>query len=112
VNWQLFALQRASAFVLAVLVLVHLATIAVAVQNGLTADEILSRTRGSTGWGLFYGLFVVMASIHGSIGLHAILSEWLGLRRGAADVLAALAALVLLALGTRAVWAVTAGAAP
>lgn len=111
-NWQLFALQRGSAFVLAALALVHLATIAVAVQNGLTADEILSRTRGSMGWGLFYGLFVAMVSIHGSIGLHAILSEWLRLRRGAADALAAFSALVLLALGLRAVWAVTVGAAP
>ena len=43
----LFLLQRASAAVLAFAVTVHLATILYAVRGGLTAGEVLGRTRGS-----------------------------------------------------------------
>jgi fumarate reductase subunit C len=46
----LWLLQRASAMVLAVCVVVHLCTIIYAVQGGLTAAEILGRTRGSVCW--------------------------------------------------------------
>lgn len=106
---RLYLLQRITAAVLAVLVLVHLAVIAYAVQDGLSAGEILSRTRGSLGWGLFYGLFVVTVAVHGSIGLRGILTEWARLGRGAANGAAWAMALVLLVLGLRAVWAVTGG---
>jgi fumarate reductase subunit C len=50
----LWLAQRASAAVLAICVVVHLATIIYAVQGGLTAGEILSRTRGNAGWFAFY----------------------------------------------------------
>jgi fumarate reductase subunit C len=56
---RLYLLQRASAMVLAPLVLIHLAVILLAVQDGLSAAEILGRTQGSVLWGGFYGLFVV-----------------------------------------------------
>ncbi|MBE9556458.1 MAG: succinate dehydrogenase, partial [Proteobacteria bacterium] len=46
---RLYLLQRITAAILAVAVLVHLAVIAYAVQGGLGAEEILSRTRGSLG---------------------------------------------------------------
>ena len=46
----LWAAQRISAVVLAVCVLVHLATAIYAIRSGLSAAEILSRTRGSVGW--------------------------------------------------------------
>ncbi len=108
---RLFLLQRLSAAILAVLVLVHLGLIAHAVQGGLSAEEILSRTRGSLGWGLFYGLFVLTVAMHGAIGLRGILSEWTRLRRGAANGAAWASAAVLVALGLRAVWAVTGGGA-
>ena len=108
---RLYLLQRISAAILAVLVLVHLAIIAYAVQGGLSADEILSRTRGSLGWSLFYGLFVLTVAVHGSIGLQGILIEWARLGRGAANGAAWASAAVLLALGLRAVWAVTGGGA-
>jgi fumarate reductase subunit C len=108
---RLYLLQRATAAILALLVLVHLAVIAYAVQGGLSAGEILSRTRGSLGWGLFYGLFVVMVAVHGSIGLHGILIEWARLGRGAANGAAWASAAILLALGLRAVWVVTGGGA-
>ena len=39
--------QRMSAMVLAICVVVHIVTIIYAVRGGLTAAEILSRTRGS-----------------------------------------------------------------
>lgn len=106
---RLYLLQRITAAILAVLVLVHLAVIAYAVQDGLSAGEILSRTRGSLGWGLFYGLFVVTVAVHGSIGLRGILTEWARLGRGAANGAAWAMALVLLVLGLRAVWAVAGG---
>lgn len=105
----LYMMQRVSAAILAVLVLVHLAVIAYAVQGGLSAEEILSRTRGSLAWGLFYGLFVVTVAVHGSIGLREIMLEWMHLGRGAANGAAWAVALILLALGLRAVWAVTGG---
>ena len=44
-------LQRLSAMVLAPLVVVHLGTMIYAIQDGLSAAEILSRTKGSYFWG-------------------------------------------------------------
>ena len=69
---RLFLLQRATAVLMAPLVLIHLALIIVAVRNGLDAAEILSRTRGSWLWGSYYSLFVIAASIHAAIGLRVI----------------------------------------
>ena len=42
--------QRVSAMVLAACVMVHLVTIIYAVRGGLSAAEILARTRGSIAW--------------------------------------------------------------
>jgi fumarate reductase subunit C len=110
-NMRLYLLQRATAAVLVLLVLAHLAIIIYAVQGGLSAGEILARTRGSLCWGLFYGLFVLTVAIHGAIGLRGILIEWLRLGRGAANGAGWAAVLVLAVLGLRAVWAVTGGMA-
>ena len=103
---RLYLLQRLSALILAPLVLVHLALIVYAVQGGLSAGEILARTRGSAGWAVFYGLFVAAVAVHGSIGLRSVLIEWTRLGRGAANGVAWTASFLLLALGGRAVWAV------
>ena len=105
---RLFLAQRFSAMVLAPLVLTHLGVIIYAIQGVLSAAEILGRTQGSLGWGLFYGAFVLAASVHAPIGLRNILAEWTPLPRRAADALAIAAGLALLALGLRAVWIVTA----
>jgi fumarate reductase subunit C len=102
----LWVAQRATAAVLAVCVLVHLVTIVYAVRHGLSAAEILGRTRGSFGWGVFYGVFVVAAAIHGAIGLRTVASEWLGARGDVLEVGMTLAGLALTVLGLRAVYAV------
>lgn len=102
----LWVTQRATAMVLAVCVLVHLVTIIYAVRNGLTAAEILGRTRGNLGWGVFYGVFVVAAALHGAIGLRAVASEWLGLRGEALEIGMTIAGVALTIVGLRAVYAV------
>ena len=103
----LFLAQRASALVLAPLVLVHLALAIYAIHGGLTAAEILARTQGSLGWSLFYGLFVVAAAVHAPIGLRNVLREWLGWKGLSVNLALAAFGLLLLVLGFRAVSAVT-----
>jgi len=101
--------QRTSAAVLALAVVVHLATMIVAVRGGLSAAEILARTRGSAAWAAFYGLFVIAVAIHAPIGLRSVLAEWSGGHRRGLDAAMAAFALLLLAAGLRAVFAVTVG---
>jgi fumarate reductase subunit C len=109
-SFRLYLLQRATAVLLLPLLLVHLVVIFYATAKGLSAASILSRTRGSLGWGAFYGLFVVAAAIHGAIGVRNVVSEWVP---GAVKRDPRLLALVLwgtgvllAALGLRAVYAV------
>lgn len=98
--------QRAASVVLAFCVIVHLATMIYAIRNGLTAAEILGRTRGSLGWGAFYCTFVIAAALHGALGLRTIAAEWLGWRGDGAELATTVAGLVLTILGLRAVAAV------
>ena len=102
----LFLLQRASAVVLAFAVAVHLATIVYAVRAGLTAGEVLSRTRDNDWFFAFYLAFVLAVAIHAPIGLRNILREWTPWRGRSLDVALAIFAVVLLALGARAALAV------
>lgn len=104
----MFALQRGTALILAPLVIVHLIVILVAVEGGLSAAEILERTRGSAGWAAFYGLFVVAAAVHAPIGLRSVIREHTGWGGRSLDVAMAGVMLVLLVLGFRAVFAVVA----
>jgi fumarate reductase subunit C len=99
----LWVAQRASAVVLALCVLVHLATMIYAVRGGLTGAEILARTRGNTAWFAFYTVFVLAVAVHAPIGLRAVLAEWLGWRGRAREVLLAAFALALAGMG---LWAV------
>ena len=98
----LWIAQRASAAVLAICVVVHLAMIIYAVQGGLSAAEILARTRGNAGWLAFYSLFVLAVTIHAPIGLRSIFIEWLGWRGRSRDVVLSLFALLIAGLGMRA----------
>ncbi|HEX7327475.1 MAG TPA: succinate dehydrogenase [Casimicrobiaceae bacterium] len=101
----LWLLQRASAAVLAVCVVVHLATIFYAVHAGLTAHAIVSRMHSSIVWPAFYAVFVVAAAVHAPIGLRAVAAEWLGFSGRRAELTAAAIGIALLVLGLRAVWA-------
>ncbi len=103
----LFVAQRLSAAVLAPLVLVHLATMIVVVQGGLTAAEILSRTQGSPWWTAIYGVFVVAAAVHGAIGLRTVVREMTPWKGTGASVAAGAFGLAVLTLGLRAVAALT-----
>lgn len=102
----LFALQRLTAKLLAPLVVVHLVLILYAVHGGLSAAEILDRTQGSVAWGAFYGLFVLAVAVHAPIGVRNVVREWTRWRGRSLDVASVGVAIVLLALGLRAVAAV------
>ncbi len=91
---------------LAVCVAVHLATVMYAVQGGLSAAEILGRTRGNAGWAAFYAVFVVAAAVHAPIGLRSVLSEWLKWRGFTRDLFLAVFAAALAWMGFAAVLAV------
>lgn len=103
----LWTAQRASAAVLALCVVVHLAIIIYAVRGGLTAAEILGRTRGSAVFAGFYTLFVVAVAVHAPIGLRAVIGETFGWRGKGWDAALLVAAVVLIWWGLRAVRAVT-----
>ena len=98
----LWVAQRASAAVLAVCVLVHLATIIYAVQGGLTGAEILARTRGNAAGFAFYTVFVLAVAVHAPIGLRTVLAEWLGWRGRARDFALIAFAVVLAGMGLQA----------
>ena len=98
--------QRLSAMVLAICVVVHLAVIIYASRGGLTAGEILGRTRGNAPFAAFYSVFVVACAIHVPIGLKTLAVEWLRWRERTASIAAVIIALALLAMGLRAVYAI------
>jgi len=94
-----FLLQRATAAVLALCVVVHLATIIYAVRQGLSAEAIVARMQSNSAWPAFYAVFVAAAAIHAPLGLRAIADEWLAMRGRRVDVALAVFALGLLAGG-------------
>jgi fumarate reductase subunit C len=106
VNVRLYLLQRGTALLMVPLILGHLAVIFYATRHGLNAADILGRTRGSVGWGLYYAVFVVAAAVHGAIGVRGIAMEWGGMRGRSLDLLMWVFGLVLAGLGLRAVYAV------
>lgn len=104
---RLYLLQRGSALVMIPLVLGHLGMMIYAIQGGLSAEEILSRTQGSVFWAAYYGLFVLAVSIHGAIGLRSILFEWAGINAILLKLITWAVFSALLILGLNAVLAVT-----
>jgi fumarate reductase subunit C len=105
-NVRLYLWQRLTAAVIAPLVLVHVVVIFYATRKGLNAADILARTRGSLIWASFYGVFVVAAAIHATIGVRNVLTEWSPLRDRGAGLLASAFGVLLFLLGARAVVAV------
>ena len=106
VELRLYLAQRVSAVIMAPLVLLHLGVMIYAIQGGLSAAEILERTRGSLFWGGTYGLFVIAVSVHAAIGMRSILREWFRLHGPLLTVLCWLLGAGLLVFGLRAVVAV------
>ena len=104
---RLYLLQRVTALIMAPLVLGHLAVMIYAIQGGLSAAEILSRTQGSAIWFAFYGIFVAAVSIHAAIGVRVILSEWVNVQGRLLEILMWAIGMGLFVLGARAAWAVT-----
>jgi fumarate reductase subunit C len=105
-NVRLYVWQRATAALMVPLVAIHIAVIFYATRQGLSAADILSRTRGSIAWGAYYGLFVAAVSIHAAIGVRNVLVEWSPLSDRRAGYSALAFGLLLAALGARAVAAV------
>ena len=102
----LFVAQRVSAAVLAFAVTVHLITILYAVRGGLTAGEVLERTRDNHWFFAFYVVFVLAVAVHAPIGLRKVLREWTRWHGRSLDVALALFSVLLLVLGIRAALAV------
>ncbi len=98
--------QRISAMVLSICVLVHLVVIVYAVRGGLSAAEILGRTRGNWAFAIFYAVFVVASVVHVPVGIANIAREWAGFGERASLWLGRAFALLLLVMGLRAVVAV------
>jgi fumarate reductase subunit C len=105
-NVRLYLWQRATAALMAPLVLIHIAVIFYATRQGMTAADILSRTHGSMVWASFYGIFAAAVSVHAAIGIRNILTEWSPLKDRSAGMLAIAFGLLLAVLGLRAVVAV------
>ncbi len=99
----LLRMQRYSAVALIPFVLTHLATLLLIGSAGLSANDVLSRTRGSLVWMIFYSLFVGLLALHSAIGIWQVgrlinrVSPWL------VAAVAWLFALATLGLGARAV---------
>ena len=105
-NVRLYIWQRLTAALMLPLVLVHVAVIFYAARRGMTAADILARTRGSIVWAAFYGTFVLAAAVHAAIGVRNVLTEWAPLGDRSAGVAAGAFGALLLVLGLRAVGAV------
>lgn len=95
--------QRASALVLVACVVVHLATMVWAHQQGLSAAAILARTQGSVLWAGFYSVFVLAVALHAPLGLWRILREWTALPALCCRALCVALALWCLVVGLAAV---------
>jgi fumarate reductase subunit C len=102
-NVRLYLWQRATAALMLPLVFVHIAVIFYVSRQGMTAADILSRTHGSVIWASYYGLFVAAASIHASIGVRNVLTEWSPLKDRGAGWCAVALGVVLSLLGFHAV---------
>ena len=98
--------QRISAMLLAVCVVLHLAGMVWAVRGGLSAAEILARTRGNAPLAAFYAVFVLACAVHVPIGLTSIAREWWRWSPAAAAWFARAVTVALVVPGLRAVWGV------
>lgn len=105
---KLWYAQRISAMILGLCVAIHLFIMFYAIRGGLTAGEILGRTQGNWFFALFYEVFVLACFIHAPIGLANILRENFP-RSPGVRVLPWILAILILVLGTTAVFGVFTG---
>jgi fumarate reductase subunit C len=103
IETKLWVWQRASAAVLGLCVVVHLGVIIYAVQDGLSAAEIISRVSGNIAWFAFYALFILAVAVHAPIGVRTILNEMTNLSPKMTHLIMAVLCLVILVMGFRAV---------
>ena len=103
IETKLWVWQRISAAVLGICVVVHLVLIILAVQDGLSAAEIIGRVSGNLSWLLFYIVFVIAVAIHAPIGVRTILNEMTGLKPSQTHLVMAVLCLVILSMGFRTV---------
>lgn len=103
IETKLWVWQRATAAVLGICVLVHLGMIIYAVQDGLSAAEIISRVSGNFLWFVFYAIFIIAVAIHAPIGVRTILNEMTNLSAKATHLIMAVLCLVILVMGFRAI---------
>lgn len=100
---KLWVWQRLSAAVLGICVIAHLGMIVYAVQDGLTAAEIIGRVSGNVGWLIFYSVFVLAVALHAPIGVRTILKELTSLSSRQTHLIMAVLSLIILVMGFRAV---------
>jgi fumarate reductase subunit C len=105
-NVGLYVWQRSTAALMVPLVLLHVAVIFYATRKGLTAADIVARTRGSLAWASFYSVFVIAVAVHAAIGVRNVLTEWSPVKSRDAGILAGAFGVLLFLLGARAVVAV------
>ena len=107
-NTRLYFLQRLTAMIMLPLVIIHIGVMIWAINDGLTAEEILGRTQGSIFWALIYGLFVLAVAVHGSIGFRTISMEWFKFSKAIANIVSIFLLVLLLVMGLNAVYSVVA----
>jgi len=100
---KLWLVQRLSGMLLGLFVIIHLMTMIIAIQGGVTAGEILERTSGNFLLGAFYSVFAIAAAVHGSIGLRTVAQEVIGWRGRSMNLAAVCFCALLCAMGLFAV---------
>jgi fumarate reductase subunit C len=105
-SFRLYVWQRASAALMVPLIAAHLVLMFYATRQQLTAADILTRTRGSVGWAAFYGTFVLLAAVHGAIGVRTVMADWVPTGERVRNAVMWGFGLLLTGLGLRAVVAV------
>jgi fumarate reductase subunit C len=105
-SFRLYIWQRASAALMVPFIAAHLVLMFYATRQQLTAADILARTRGSIGWAAFYGAFVLLAAVHGAIGVRTVMADWVSTPDRVRDAVMWGFGVLLAMLGLRAVVAV------
>jgi len=100
----LWLAQRISAAVLAVCIAVHIATMIIAMQGGLSTAEIAGRVAGNPVWLAFYGVFLGAVTVHAPIGIRTVLLETTSLSENRVRLLTMLMGLFVAVLGVRTIY--------